>query len=288
MSISAESIEIYKHIPKPNGEMFGGPEGIVYANDGSIYVGSGDGWIYRVSSEGQVKPFANTGGRPLGIAIDRNGALFICDVSASLVHRVTTSGQVSVFAQAAGEQQMQAPNFCVFDKQGWLYISDSGSSTLDTPVPDGVIFRVSPTGECEIFAKGLYLPNGLAIRQGESALYVIQTTEDNILRLEIGADNSLGAISVFAQGIDTIPDGMAFAENGDLYVIAAGSDTIYRVAPDGQPSVFGHDPKREGLYAAANCAFGGPERDQLFISNLGGHISRIVNVSKGQPLYHQL
>ena len=34
--------------------------------------------------------------------------------------------------------------------------------------------------------------------------------------------------------------------------------------------------------------FGGPEGDQLFISNLGGHISRIANVAPGQPLYHQL
>lgn len=286
MSIPIETIEVYKHIPKPSGETFGGPEGIACANDGSIYVGSGDGWIYRVSSEGQVEPFANIGGRPLGIAIDRNGELFICGINA--VYRVTTSGQVSIFAQAAGKHHMQAPNFCVFDEQGWLYISDSGSSSLDTPVPDGAIFRASPDGECELFAEGLYLPNGLAMRNGESALYVIQTTEDNVLRLEIGADNSLGEISIFAQGIDTIPDGMAYAENCDLYVIAAGADMIYRVHPDGQPSVFAHDPERKGLYAAANCAFGGPEGDQLFISNLGGHISRIANVSKGQPLYHQL
>jgi sugar lactone lactonase YvrE len=175
----------------------------------------------------------------------------------------------------------------VFDEQGWLYISDSGSSTLDTPIPDGAIFRVSPLGECELFADGLYLPNGLAMHRGESALYVIQTTENNIVRLEIKPDHSLGARSVFAQGIDTVPDGMAFAENGDLYVIAAASDMIYRVTPDGHSSVFGHDPEREGLFAAANCAFGGPERDQLLISNLGGHISRIANVAKGQLLYHQ-
>lgn len=77
MSIPVERVEIYKHIPKPIDEPFGGPEGIVCANDGSIYVGSGDGWIYRISEEGQVEPFANTGGRPLGIAIDRQDALSV-------------------------------------------------------------------------------------------------------------------------------------------------------------------------------------------------------------------
>lgn len=288
MPIPKENIEIYKQIPKPIDDPFGGPEGIAYANDGNIYVGCGDGWIYFVSLEGKVVPFANTGGRPLGIAMDRNGELFVCDMNARLVHRVTKSGKVSVFAQAAGEHQMQAPNFCVFDDQGWLYISDSGSSTLDAPINDGAIFRVSPSGECDLFAEGFYLPNGLAMRSGESALYVIQTTEDNILRLEIKPDRSLGEIGVYASGMDTIPDGMAFAENGDLYVVAAGSDMIYQVFPDGQSSVFAHDPDREGFYAAANCAFGGTDGNQLFISNLGGHISRIANVSKGQPLYHQL
>jgi sugar lactone lactonase YvrE len=129
---------------------------------------------------------------------------------------------------------------------------------------------------------------GLAMRAGESALYVIQTTENNILRLKIKADGRVGETSVFAQDLEAIPDGMAFAANGDLLVIVGGTETIYRISPTGHTQIFAQDPTSERLRGLANCAFGGPYLDQLFITNLiGGHISRIANVDKGQPLFHQ-
>ena len=72
-------IEIFAHIPMGPGN-FDGPEGIVLGADGYLSVSSGDGWIYRISPSGQVMPYVEVGGRPLGLTYDRGGRLFVCEV----------------------------------------------------------------------------------------------------------------------------------------------------------------------------------------------------------------
>src|SRR5512138_3072833 len=83
-----------------------GAEGIVVANDGRIFVGAEDGWIYVISPEGEISPFAKTPGRPLGIAIDRRENLFVCDWEAHGVYKVTQSRDISCFADSTGTHKI--------------------------------------------------------------------------------------------------------------------------------------------------------------------------------------
>ena len=267
-----------------------GAEGIAIANDGRIFVGAEDGWIYVISLNGEVSPFTKLPGRPLGIAIDRQNNLFICDWDAHGVYKVTTSGKVSLFADSDGTRKILFPNFCVFDDQGNLYVSDTGTARWRAQIynPDGKIFRISPTGQCELFAEGLYQTNGLAMRRGESALYVIQTAIDNVLRLEIKPNGKPGKVSVYASNLDRVPDGMAFTEGGDLLVVTGLHEIIYRVTQAGRTEIFLEDKNAEKLVAPANPAFGGVNLDELYITNLiGNSVSRIRGVPRGQALYHQ-
>src|SRR5919112_5152479 len=139
-----------------------GAEGIAVANDGQIFIGAEDGWIHAISPRGEVSRFAKLPGRPLGIAIDKQGNLFVCDWEAHGLYKVTPDGEVSLFADSDGLHKMQYPNFCVFDDEGNLYVSDTGTSRRNAQIyrPDGKIFRVSPVGRCEMFANGLYQANG--------------------------------------------------------------------------------------------------------------------------------
>jgi sugar lactone lactonase YvrE len=282
-TIPVEAIEIIAtNIP--------GAEGIAVAKDGRIFIGAEDGWIYVISPFGEITQFAKTPGRPLGIAIDKQTNLFVCDWDAHGVYKVTVNGNVSLFADSAGVHKMQFPNFCVFDDQGNLYVSDTGTSRRNAQIynPDGKIFLISPTGQCELFADGLYQANGLAMRGGESALYVIQTAVDNVLRLEIKPDGKLGKIRVYASNLDGSPDGMAFTASGDLLVVTGLHEIIYRVTTTGRTEIFLEDKNAEKLIAPANPAFGGANLEDLYITNLiGNSVSRIKGVPQGQPLYHQ-
>ena len=267
-----------------------GAEGIAIANGGRIFIGAEDGWIYIISPQGEVSQFVKTPGRPLGIAIDKQGNLFVCDWDAHGVYKVTAKREVSLFADSDGTYQMQFLNFCVFDDQGNLYVSDTGTSRRNAQIynPDGKIFRISPTGHCELFADGLYQANGLAMRQGEVALYVIQTAVDNVLRLEIKPDGKLGKSRVYASNLDGSPDGMAFTASGDLLVVTGLHEIIYRVTTTGRTEIFLEDKNAEKLIAPANPAFGGTDLNELYITNLiGNSVSRIKGVPRGQALYHQ-
>lgn len=267
-----------------------GAEGIAVANDGRIFIGAEDGWIYVVDPSDGVSQWVKMPGRPLGIAIDRHENLFVCDWDAHGVYKVTLSKEVSLFADSDGIHKMQFSNFCVFDEQGNLYVSDTGTSRRNAQVynPDGKIFRITPNGECTLFGEGLYQTNGLAIRRGESALYVIQSAADNVLRLEIKPHGELGKTSVYARNLDGLPDGMAFIESGDLLVVTGLHEIIYQVKPNGRIDIFLEDKNAEKLIAPANPAFGGTNLDELYITNLMGNtVSRIKAVPRGQALYHQ-
>ncbi len=283
----ASRLTVVRNIPKGPGD-FDGPEGITAGQDGWLYVSSGDGWIYRIK-DSDTEPYAEVGGRPLGIAFDLQQNLIVCESESGSVLSLSPKGEVSLIADRVGHRKIVRPNFAVFDNKGWLYFSDSGSSTLEVPVGDGAIFRVSPSGDIEIFADGLFLPNGLVIRQGEHALYIAQSTEDNVLRLTVETGGRLGEIAVFASGLDSTPDGLAFTLSGDLVVIAGGTDTIYRVDARGNAQVLAADPppSTKHLFVAANCAFAGPNLNDLFISNLGGFITQLNAAPAGQPIYHQ-
>lgn len=268
-----------------------GAEGIAIARNGNIFVSAEDGWIYLIEPNSKVSQYAKLPGRPLGIALDKQENLFVCDWDAHGAYKVTPSGAVSLFADAAGRHKIQFPNFCVFDDSGNLYVSDTGTSRRQQQVrkADGKIFRISPEGQCVLFADGLYQTNGLAIRRGDQALYVIQSLIDNILRLEIRPGGQLGKVSVYARYLESIPDGMAFTESGDLLVVTGLYEILYRVQPNGMTHILLEDKNAQKLVAPANPAFGGANLDDLYITNLmGNSVSRIKGVPHGQKLYHQL
>ncbi len=88
-----------------------------------------------------------------------------------------------------------------------------------------------------------------------------------------------------AEGLTQAPDGLPFDALGSVYVTACASNCIHRVTPAGQVRLLYQDVENTVLCQATNCAFGGPNFDQLLVTNLGSfHISVLDLRIKGQPL----
>lgn len=259
-------------------------EGIAAAADGTMYAGGEAGQIYRISPDGQtVTEIARTGGFTLGITLDGSGNLFTCDMVWHAVIRLDTSGQLSVFADSTGTRKFRTPNFSVFDSEGNLYVSDSGEWKKN----NALIYKIRPDGRADVFHPGPFLfANGLALSKAEDALFVIESNANRISRVEIRRDGTAGETSVFCQGLETVPDGMAFDAEGNLYVGCYGLNRIYKADPKGRVALLLEDTENATVSVPTNCAFGGANFDQLYFACMGnGSIVTLDLKTPGMPLF---
>jgi len=260
------------------------PEGLAFDSDGVLWAGGEAGQVYRIDDKDRVSEVTNIGGFCLGLTFSSDDELFICNPKLSAVVRVSKSGKASLFVDSAGGRRLVNPNTSVFDSEGNLYVADSGRWLQD----DGYIYRIAPDGNGEVFAGPLAFPNGTALSEDERFLYVALSTTDEVMRIEITRGGKAGDMDIYVKDIDRVPDGLALDETGSLYVSCYASDCIYRVDPQRTVQVLSYD--RNGIILArpTNLAFGGINRDELYVANLGRwHIARTVIGRSGQRMVNQ-
>jgi sugar lactone lactonase YvrE len=261
------------------------PECVAVHPDGSIWAGGEAGQIYRISADGaQVDVVANTGGFILGIAFSPGAQwLAVCDLGKKCVWRLDLQTfQLEKFADGADGHAFNIPNYAVFDTQGNLYVSESGAFRTVT----GKILKFSPTGAGALWHEGPFnFANGMALGPGGTQLYVAVSFLPGVERIDIQADGSAGARALFCTLPETVPDGLAFDAQGNLYVSCYAPNKIFRVRPNQEVSVFMDDWEAHTLSNPTNIAFGGPQLDQLFAANIGRwHLSKIDAGIKGLAL----
>ncbi len=281
-------------------------EGVVVDKEGNVYGGGRNAIVYQVSPDGKVSELTTlpAGSVPNGITMDRQGNLVYCDLGKKAVMRVTQSGQVSVIADRVGTLLLTLPNFASYDAEGNLYVSNSSTRDINTaltelskPEPNGALVRIRPDGKGEIVATGIYLANGTAIDPKEEAVYVLESTRNDCLRIAIKKDGTFGKPEVYAKDFPALPDGMAFDVDGNLYITLpavvkdgglAPANQVIKVDTNGKWSMLIDDPNGQKLDFPTNCAFGGPGLQDLYLANLeGDHFNRVHTSVHGHPLYHQ-
>lgn len=250
------------------------PEGIACGPEGGVYAGGEAGQVYRVDIDrAEFTEFANTGGFVLGMALDSAGNVYACDLVNACVHKITPGGEVSVYSTGPSSEPMAVPNYPAFDSQGNLYVCDSGGWKEDS----GKIFKVAPGGDAVVWERSLKtFPNGLCVGPNGDSLYVAMSLNSpRIARVEILPDGSAGNVETVVELPRTVPDGVAFDTDGNLYISCYRPDIIYRLSPEGELEVLAEDYEGTAMAAPTNLAFSGPNRDILLGCNLGRwHITR--------------
>jgi len=257
-------------------------ECLSFGPDGACYAGGEDGQVYRFRRGEAPAVYARTGGGIGGVCLDGDGNLYDCNYGRAAVHRVSSAGEVSVYSAGTRKQPAIEPNYAVFDADGFLYYSDSGSYYR----PTGRLFVVRPSGETEfLFGGHLHYPNGLAIDPEGSWLYVVQSIAPNIIRFPIVGPGRIGEPEIYAKLPGVVPDGLAFAGSGNLYVACYTPDVILRVQPNRGVGVVIEDPGADVLNRPTNVAFE-PGTTNLWFSNFGGHTVGAIDVGEsGAPLH---
>jgi gluconolactonase len=237
----------------------GFPEGPVVMGDGRIVLCDGNTGELLVYADGAISAYAHTGGSPWGTVLGSDGAVYVTqggnvpgsgDTSAvSGIQRVAPDGSVELlFSEVAGHT-LFGPNDLAFGPDGRLWFTESGSEQdfrFDVRSP-GRLFAAGPSGAGEMLLElpDVY-PNGIAF-DAEHRLYWTESMAHRVRRLEAGQPVT------FCQLPDShVPDGMAFAADGRLFVATTVSQGVTVIGPDGAVL----DEIHLGEHAT-NCAFDG-------------------------------
>ncbi|MGO8717976.1 MAG: SMP-30/gluconolactonase/LRE family protein [Acidobacteriaceae bacterium] len=259
-------------------------EGLAFDSDQNLWAGGELGQVYRIDANGSIKEIARLGGFCLGLTFSRQQDLFVCNSKLGALQQVDRSGRLLSSLDRVADRKLLTPNFSVFDSDGNLYFSDSGTWGRS----NGCIYRLRANGKAEHFAGPFAFPNGLALSADETSLFIAQSLQDNVLRLPILSDGSAGQAEVFAEGLARVPDGLAFDGLGNLYVTCYATHNLYRVTPRREVALLAFDPLGTMLACPTNIAFGPADSEMMYVSNLARwHICRVRVGVRGQKLANQ-
>ncbi len=260
------------------------PECINFGPDGRLYAGGFAGQVYIMTPpKFELKLLGKTEGFLGGVAADGNHNVYVCNAGQHTVQRVNQKGEFSTYCSRAPDGPLVTPNYGSFDATGNYYFSDSGEYWK----PTGRLIRVEPSGQTESLIGGnWHFSNGLAISPKDEAVFMIESTAADILRIPVDRDGTAGMPEIYAQLQGTVPDGLAFAQNGDLYCSCYLPNRIYVISPDQNVELLIEDTTGEVLNQPTNVAFE-PKRTRLFFANLGGaHVGAFDVGEKGAPLFY--
>jgi len=202
-----------------------------------------------------------------GNTVDREGRLVTCEQGHRRLTRTEHDGSVTVLADRHDGMRFNSPNDLVehSDRSIWFtdpsygIDSDYEGHTAASEIGACNVYRLDPTtGDTTVVADDFVRPNGLAFSPDETQLYIVDTRQKHIRRFDV-AGNSLSGGEVFATCDAVSFDGIRLDNVGRIW--AAAHDGLHCFDPDG--SLLGklHLPE-----IVSNLTFGGPKRNDLFIT----------------------
>jgi|FLOH01.1.fsa_nt_gi serine/threonine protein kinase, bacterial len=195
-----------------------------------------------------------------GIAVDKQGNIFIAMRDDNIISRVDTQGNMTHFAGTgesgyggdggkATEAKLKLPASLTFDKKGNLYIADRNNHRIRKVDTHGTITTVAGNGIAGFSGDGgkateamLNLPSGIVIDDNDN-MYISDRSNDRIRIV-----NGKGIISTIAgNGTEgdrgdsgpalkaqlSRPFGLALDKKGNLYIADRGNNRVRKVSPQG-------------------------------------------------------
>ena len=246
-------------------------EGPAFDRAGNLYVVDIPfGRILRFTPRGDCEVAAEYDGWPNGLAIHRDGRVFIADYRHGIMVFDPKSGKVAPVVTHCQSESFKGCNDLTFGRNGDLYFTDQGQTGVHDP--SGRVYRLTAGGKLERLIDNGPSPNGIALDPDEKVLYVAMTRANCMwhLPLKDGAV-SKGGVFGYLPGIHG-PDGLATDEAGNLAVCHARVGIVWLLSPLGEPLF--RIQASDGVSRLTNAAYGKGDRKTLFICD--SYNSRIL------------
>jgi sugar lactone lactonase YvrE len=256
------------------------PQGVAVAKGGTLYIADTGNHVVRVvTTDGNINTFAGNGSagytgdaglaiyaqldRPVGVAVDSSGNVYVADSGSFVVRKVTTDGNIATvagnglpgFAGDGGSgvgSQLSEPEDIALDSSGNLYIADSDNNSVRKVDTSGNISTVAGNHTVGYSGDGaaataaqLNRPVAVAV-DSSGNLYIAEYTNDRIRKVD-----TKGVITTFA-GNGTLgfagdgsaasgaqfynPTGLAADAGGNLYVADSWNYRVRKITSSGTVS----------------------------------------------------
>ncbi|MCL6285296.1 SMP-30/gluconolactonase/LRE family protein [Ruegeria sp. 2012CJ41-6] len=215
----------------PDGEL--GPEDIAVSPQGHVYTTSLSGDLFRI--DGAAPERVDTlGGRPLGLKVGPDGALYIADSFRGLTRWSGPGTLETLVSDIDGAPVIYANNLDVA-RDGTVYFSIStdrfdpetmGGTKLASVMAiweqsdTGYVARRDPDGTVEKIAEGLVHTNGVALSPDEDFLLIAETGRARVHRLWLKGDKA-GQQEVFLDNLPGYPDNLKAQGDGSYWLAFA-------------------------------------------------------------------
>lgn len=241
---------------------------------------------------------------PMGLVLDSDGNTYVADSLNHVIRMIDASGAVSTIAGSAGDAgdtdaqstaaRFNTPSAIAIDKQGNLYVADSGNDRVRKITSNGT---VSTYGEnADETAASFNSPGGIAVDSngnvyvaatGAHAIYKISASDQRAALLAgsssglSGSDNGTGTDARF-----NTPLGLAVS-GSTVYVADYGNQLIRAISTDQVTTKAGSVGQAGYLDSAtATSKFNGPralavstDGSTIYVADSGNHAIRRVGSS---------
>nr|MCS5620403.1 NHL repeat-containing protein [Nitrospinaceae bacterium] len=195
-----------------------------------------------------------------GIAVDKNGNIYIAMRDHNIISRVDTHGNMTRFAGTgesgfsgddgkATEARLKIPAGLTFDKKGNLYIADRNNHRIRKVDTRGIITTVAGNGTAGFSGDGgkatqaqPSLPSGVVV-DDKGNIYISDRSNDRVRVVDNkgiittfagnGVDGYKGDLGPATQAQLSKPFGLALDKKGNLYIADRVSNRVRKVNPQG-------------------------------------------------------
>jgi sugar lactone lactonase YvrE len=175
---------------------------------------------------------------------------------------IDEAGAASELAQPDAGRADVRMNDGICDPQGRFW---AGTMAYDESPGAGALYRLDLDGICSTMLTGLTISNGIGWSPDGATMYLSDSGRSVVEAFDF--DGTSGAISgrrtlVHVDQPGIAPDGLTVDEQGDVWVALYGGWGINRYSPEGSLRATVQLPVAQ----VTSCAFGGPDRDILFVT----------------------
>jgi len=265
-------------------------EGPAFDREGNLYlVDIPYGRILKMSPQGKFDVAAEYEGWPNGLAVHKDGSLFIADYRRGILRCDAKTGRVEDYLTHIHSEGFKGVNDLTFARNGDLYFTDQGQTGIHDPT--GRVYRYSADGRLDCLISNGPSPNGIVLDPQDKVLFVAMTRANCMWHcpLKGGSVNKAGVFAVLP-GIHG-PDGLAMDEAGNLSAAHARPGIVWLFGPMGEPLARVQSKQKGELKTArmTNMAYGGADRKTLYIcDSYRGEILVAPMPVAGKILYSHL